>query len=54
MNKAWLEQVRQRLFAVQHCRILCYPGTKPAWGGVFKLKDTGYPVFRFCQGRDRQ
>ena len=20
-----------------------------AWGGVFKLKDTGYPVFRFVK-----
>lgn len=29
--------------------IFCCSRAKPAWGGVFKLKDTGYPVFRFAK-----
>ncbi len=29
--------------------IFCCSRAKPGLGGVFKLKDTGYPVFRFAK-----
>lgn len=29
--------------------IFVAPMQNLAWGGVFKLKDTGYPVFRFAK-----
>lgn len=29
--------------------IFCCSVQNLAWGGVFKLKDTGYPVFRFAK-----
>ena len=29
--------------------IFVAPVQNLAWGGVFKLKDTGYPVFRFAK-----
>lgn len=30
-------------------RHFCCSRAKHGWGGVFKLKDTGYPVFRFAK-----
>lgn len=35
--------------AVQRRRFFVTPVQNLAWGGVFKLKDTGYPVFRFAK-----
>lgn len=35
--------------AVQRHRFFVTPVQNLAWGGVFKLKDTGYPVFRFAK-----
>lgn len=34
---------------IQCSDIFVAPVQNLAWGGVFKLKDTGYPVFRFAK-----
>ena len=47
--KSALEYLRQPVSGIQCGDIFVAPVQNPAWGGVFKLKDTGYPVFRFAK-----
>ncbi len=46
--KSALEYLRQPVSGIQCGDILLLP-CKTGPGGVFKLKDTGYPVFRFAK-----
>ncbi len=47
--KSALEYLRQPVPGIQCGDIFVAPVQNLAWGGVFKLKDTGYPVFRFAK-----
>ncbi len=47
--KSALEYLRQPVSGIQCGDIFVAPVQNLAWGGVFKLKDTGYPVFRFAK-----
>lgn len=48
-EKSALEYLRQPVSGIQCGDIFCCSRAKRLWGGVFKLKDTGYPVFRFAK-----